>query len=308
MKKNITYQSSDNITKINALMWIPETEVKAIIQISHGMLEFVERYEGFALEMNHLGILVCGNDHLGHGYSLIDEEHRGYFAKKNADAILVDDVYNLTKLVKEEYPNIPYFILGHSMGSFILRNYIYKYGEHINGAIIMGTGYQNNITLTFAQIITAITQFYHHGWFYKSPYLDKITTGNYHKYFPEKNKFSWLTKNTEILRSFQKDPRSRFRFSCNAYYTLFTLIKNCNKKKNLEQIPKNLPLYLLSGSQDPVGHFGKDIIKLNNIYKKHGLTNIKYRLYNHMRHEILQESDKVLVHNDIIQFITNNSK
>lgn len=304
MKEEITYKSNDGITNIHAVIWKPTINIKAILQISHGMIEHIGRYEAFALELNKHGILVCGNDHLGHGSSVIDKDHYGYFAEKNGDTIVVDDLHTLTEEMKKNYPNIPYFLLGHSMGSFIARNYLAKYGTELNGALIVGTAYHSNLKMTGAKILTSIIQFYKRGWFYRSKYIENKTNGSYYKHFENNtNHHCWLTNDKNIIASYENDPLNKFRFTCNGYYTLFSLIKSANK--NYKTIDKNLPLILLSGKDDPVGNFGKDIFKIYNDYKKVGL-NAKMKIYNNMRHEIINEVNKVIVINDIINFINDN--
>lgn len=304
MRKDITYKSKDNITDIHATIWVPTTNIKAIVQISHGMVEHKDRYEALALHLNEQGFLVCANDHLGHGDSVIDKEHYGYFAAKDSANILVEDTYTLTKTVKEEYPNIPYFILGHSFGSFIIRNYIQKYSNEIDGVILSGTANHSKIKMIFAKCLAGIISLYKGGPFYRSKYLEKTTTGNFNKYFKSNIKFCWLTKDYKFLEDYGKDPKCRFKFTINAYQTMFTLIKNANN--NYKNVRKDLPILLLSGKDDPVSNFGKSIIDLNNFYKKKKLTNVKYKIYNGLRHLIFDETEKVIVINDLVQYINLN--
>lgn len=303
MKKEITYKSKDNITTIHATVWIPETEIKGIIHLSHGMIEHMEKYEEFALHMNKQGFLVCGNDHLGHGSSVIDREHYGYFAAKNASNILVDDMYELTKLIKEEYPNIPYIIYGHSFGSFILRNYLQKYSNELTATIIAGTAEHNKLFLLYGKIAAKVIAFYKRGPFYRSKYLEKQTTGRFRQYYKNTAAFSWLTKNNEYMESYKTDPKCHFRFTCNAYETMFDLLLKANN--NLKNIKKDLPILIISGKDDAVSNFGTAAIKLNTLYKKKGLTNVKLKIYNGLRHSLLHEPEKVIVLNDITQFINS---
>lgn len=305
MKEEITYKSNDNITNIRAILWKPIGEISAIVQISHGMVEYIDRYEKFASILNKKGILVCGNDHLGHGHSVTSTKNLGYFAVKNSDKILVDDLYSLTKIMKNKYPNIPYFLLGHSMGSFIARNYLTYYSEDLTGSILVGSGYKSAPLMNFALSLTWLTQFYHHGWMYRSPLLFKLTNGSFHKRFEEgnDNPLCWLTTDNAVINEYKSNPLSNFRFTCNGYQTLFKLIKRSCNKKAAKNINKNLPILILSGKDDPVGNFGKDIYKIEHLYKSVGIKNINIKLYNGMRHEILNEKENVLPTTDILNFI-----
>lgn len=308
MKKDINYKSHDNITTINACIWEPITEVKAIVQISHGMVEHIGRYEKLAEELNKVGILVCGNDHLGHGKSVIDKDHYGYFAAKKSSKILVDDVHSLTELVKKDYPNVPYFVLGHSMGSFIIRNYIQEYSNEVDGAIIVGSAFHSQCFMGFSKFVTVIDKFYHGGWFYRSRYLKKTTTNTFTKKFEEgkTNPNCWLTKDENVLRDYANDPYTHFTFTSNAYYTMFSLIKECCKFSKIKKIRKDLPILIMSGKDDPVGDFGEGVLKLENAYKKAKIKDVKVKLYNGVRHEVLNERERVIAINDIIQFVNMN--
>lgn len=307
MFKEFTYPSNDNITDIHACMWIPSGEVNAILQVEHGMIEYIKRYANFAEILNNAGILVCGSDHLGHGESVIDKNHYGYFASVRGDKILIEDSHDLTKLVKREYPTTPYYLLGHSFGSFLVRNYITKYTDEVNGAIIMGSAYQNPIKMNLAIAFTAIHQFFHHGWFYRSNTLNNLTIGKLHLFFEEKTPDCWLTRNEEVLKSYKNDPLCNFKFTCNGYLNMFRLIRDANRKKYIKKINNNFPILIVSGKDDPVGNFGKRIEQMNELYRSANITNIKLKIYNNMRHEILNEPERIIVINDIINFINYNN-
>lgn len=138
-KEEIFFLSRDGKTKIHAVKWIPEGKPVCILQIVHGMAEYIERYERLALVLTRQGILVTGEDHLGHGKSVGENGIYGYFCAHDPATVVVRDVHRLKKMVQEQYPGVPYLLLGHSMGSFILRNYLSRYGSGIDGAIVMGT-------------------------------------------------------------------------------------------------------------------------------------------------------------------------
>jgi len=302
-KVEFYYDSADVITKIHAIKWIPDGKIRAILQIAHGMVENIDRYDEFANAMADLGVVVSGNDHLGHGTSLINEESRGFFSEVDGNKTVMEDMYNLSDILKKQYPNLPYFILGHSMGSFLVRQYITIYNNGIDGALIVGTGYQPYTLLKFGFIITKIIATFK-GWRYRSKLVNNLAVGKNNKKFePARTNSDWLSRDEKIVDDFIKDKRTSVIFTLNAYYNMFKGMLSLYDNKNLEQMPKELPIILLSGDKDPVGNFGNDIIKLNENYKSLGMKDVSYKLYKDDRHEILNELDRQKVYKDIGDWI-----
>lgn len=301
-KREFYFKSTNNKSSIHVTMWKPSKKIKAILQISHGMTEHLAKYDDFATHMANNGILVIGNDHLGHGYSTKELNELGYFDAKNPSKTLVNDLHRLTKIVKKYFPDVPYFLLGHSMGSFIARRYIMTYGNEINGAIIMGTGNQPRLLVNIGIFLVTIGEliFSPHK---RANFIDLITFNQYTKNI--QNNESWLTKDNVYREKFKDDPFCHFTFTLNGFETLFKTISYIEKPKNINKIPKNLPLLIISGTDDPVGNYGKDVTKVYNIYKKSGIKNLKLKLYENDRHEILNELDKDSVYKDILNWIEN---
>ena len=175
-KEEFYFTSTSGTTQIHAVSYIPEGKIKAILQIAHGMVEYIERYEAFAHFLNSKGILVTGNDHLGHGKSINSKDEWGYFAKEDGNRAVLYDIYQLTQITKEKYPNIPYFLLGHSMGSFYTRQYLCEFGNELNGAIIMGTGCQPQALVQFGRFLTTFISIFK-GWKYRCPLITNIAFG-----------------------------------------------------------------------------------------------------------------------------------
>lgn len=299
------YDSSDGKTKIHAIKWIPENEIKAILQISHGMLEHIERYSDFAAYLSEQGILVVGNDHLGHGSSIVSEDERGYFEEYNGNKVLIEDMHNLFRIIKNEHSDIPYFILGHSMGSFLTRQFITLYGNEIDGIIISGTGQQPLGLIKFGLFVTKLIASFK-GWNYRSKFVNFLVLGrNNNKFEPARTKFDWLTRDDDIVDNYISDSRINFIFTLNGFYNLFDGIMKMNETELLKLIPKDLPMIFLSGDMDSVGNFGKDVIKAFNIYKDLGMKNISMKLYTGDRHEILNEIDREQVYEDILLWISD---
>lgn len=301
-KKEFRFISANEDVKIRAIWYIPEEEPKAILQIAHGMVEFIDRYEGFAEYLCDRGFLVAGNDHVGHGGSVNSEEDWGYFGY-DGNNVLLDDMYQLYEITRESYPDLPYFLLGHSMGSFYARQYLTLHGEDLTGAIIMGTGHQP-LAVVKAGMAMCKTMAKFKGWNYHWNFIDKISFGSYNKRFePARTRADWLSKDTDLVDWYVNEPRCSFTFSLNAYYYMFEGIANLHDKKRLEQIPKDLPLFFVSGQDDPVGNFGKEVQAAVDSLKDVGVKNIDMKLYPNDRHEILNETDKEVVYEDLYQWM-----
>lgn len=303
-KEELYFDSRDQKNKIHAVMWIPETDPPVcLFQIVHGMSEHIERYDDFARFLAGKGILVVGEDHLGHGRSVPEGGTYGYFCEQDAANVLVRDVHRLKKMTQEKYPGIPYLILGHSMGSFILRNYLFRYGSGVNGAILAGTGMQPRAILLAARALTAVQSFFF-GPMYTSKLIDKMSFGKYNQRFaPARTKADWLSKDEAAVDRFLSDPMSNFLFTVNGFDTLFRLIQNCQDAQKLENMPKQLPIFLVAGTEDPVGNYGEGVKKTYQSFIDHGMQNVQMKLYEKDRHELLNETDKEQVYGDIYRWI-----
>ncbi len=303
MERDFTYRSSDRITDIHAVEWIPDTEPRAVYLIAHGMQEYIRRYTEFAEFLCAHGIAVMGNDHLGHGESVVSDDKRGYFAKENGNACLIKDMHTLRKTAEEKYKGLPIFYMGHSMGSFLVTQYIMIYGKSLAGTVIMGIGSQPGTVLSIGRMMcrSSAKKVGYEGVDFK---LTQIAMGSYNKRIPDaKNPVEWLTKEQDIQYKYLNDPWCTFPFTVNAYDNMFLGIQFIQKKENVARIPKELPLFLVAGSEDPVGHYGKDLPAIYNRYKKAGIQDVEMKLYEGDRHEILNETDRETVYTDILEWL-----
>lgn len=299
MKSEFYYPSSDGVTSIHAIEWIPQQKPKAVLQISHGMVEHIGRYNEFAQYLCERGFYVVGQDHLGHGRSVSGDGEHGYFHKEKGNEYVIGDIHKLRVLTKERYPDLPYFMLGHSMGSFLMRQYIQIYGRGLSGVIIMGTGYHGALELHagrfLCRLIAALK-----GEHYRSRLVNNMAFGSYNRRFsPARTEVDWLTKDTAIVDQYRKDSWCTFLFTVNAYYHMFSGMLTLTKQKNVDKIPKKLPIFFMSGADDPVGNFGKGVEKVYRQYRNVGIKDILIKLYTDDRHEILNETDRQQVYEDI---------
>lgn len=300
MKKEFYFPSKDGLTQIHAIQWIPEGEVKAVLQIVHGMVEHIDRYDDFAAYLAENGIYVVGHSHLGHGKSVISKEKMGYFASPNGNACVIGDMHQLRTMTQEKYPQVPYFLMGHSMGSFLTRQYLGMYGAGLSGAVIMGTGEQPDLILAGGKLICKVIAAFK-GWEHRSKFVNSLAIGKFEKEMG----MGWLSRNEENVRNYAKDPLCGFVFTLNAFYNMFDGISKMNAGEKRGTFPKELPLFFVAGSDDPVGAHGKGVKRVYDRYLKKGSQNVKLQLYEGDRHEILNECDKVLVFEDILHWINS---
>ena len=310
MKQYFTFASTDRRTRIHAVCWRNENvRTHAVVQLIHGMVEHIERYEEFAEYLADRGFIVVGHDHLGHGRSVVSEDEYGFFSEDQPALVLLQDIHRLRIAARSKFPGLPYFMLGHSMGSYLLRRYLSSQGDGLTGAVIVGTGWENEVALTGGLSIIR-KEAAKYGWHYRSENVRKLTFGKYYKKFDptgEDISRSWLSKNEENVRAYYEDPRCNFLFTLNGYFALLSTIKFDVRKKNIEAIPKDLPILIVSGDDDPVGQLGKGVKKTYNAFVKAGIRDVSCKLFENDRHEILNETDRQDVYAYLYDWLEKHS-
>jgi len=301
-KESFYFTSKDNSTKLHGICWMPEGEPKAVLQLTHGMVEYIDRYDAFARFMAENGFAVIGHDHPGHGESAIDEQHLGYFAKANGYVTIIEDIYQVTEEAKKRFPEKKIFILGHSMGSFMLRRYLALHSDAVSGAIIMGTGFIPALLAGVGHALSCINAALF-GEFHRSKMLTGLALGSNNKPFePARTPFDWLSRNTENVDRYLKDALCGYVFTASAYKDFFKVLKLVAKEDHFETISTKLPILITSGEEDPVG--GKAACpKVKEVYDKRGFEDVRLKMYPEDRHEILNEVDRDLVFADILNWI-----
>ncbi len=303
-KTKNTYKSSDNIHDIVYYVYTPEDGIApiAVVQLAHGMCEYVERYEDLAEYLTSHGIIFCGADHLGHGSTALSNDEFGFFGKENGLDYVVSDIDLLRALMRKRYRMLPYILLGQSMGSFIARSYIVNYRDAIDGVILAGTsgGDKNiNFGIMISGLISKLR-----GEKYRSKLLYSMSIGNYNKKFKnEKDSSAWLSSNMESRNKYKNDERCNFIFTAKGYNDMFRLLKYVTGPAWAANVPKNLPVFIISGSDDPVGNFGAGIADIESWLTEEELNELKVKLYPGYRHELLQETNCGEVYNDIYEWI-----
>lgn len=305
VKEEFYFDSRDGKSKLHAVRYVPDegTKIRCVVQIVHGMAEYIERYEEFAEFLTDRGCVVTGDDHLGHGNSVSKAGKYGYFCEQDPATVLVRDEHRLKKTTQALYPDVPYIIMGHSMGSFITRNYMFRYGTGISAAIIMGTGMQPPALLKVSKAVAHI-QMAFCGPKHVSGLIDKLAFGSYNKQIENPaTSFDWLSRDGERVAKYMADPLCGFVFTANGFLTLFELIDRLNRRENLERIPGTLPVFMVSGDADPVGDYGRGVQKAYESLRDAGVENISLKLYKGGRHELLNETNRDEVMQDIFRWI-----
>lgn len=306
-EKNFTFTSSDGLD-IYVYKWIPKDgKVKGLVQIAHGMAETASRYERFAKVLNENGYIVYANDHRGHGKTAGTIEKLGYLADQDGFELLVEDLYKLSLIIKDEHPNLPLFMFGHSMGSFAAQRYIMLYNKTLNGLILSGSNGKQGIVLK-AGLSFAKTEIKKKGRRNKSQKLHNLIFGKYNNAFkPNRAASDWLSRDEKEVDKYIENPYCGGVFTAGFFHDFFKGLISIEDKKNFKLIPKDIPIHILSGDKDPVGNFGKGVMELYNRYRDHGVKDLQYKLYKDGRHEMLNEINREEVFQDIVDWLNSHA-
>ncbi len=282
--------------------WLPEEEsqIKGIVQIAHGMAEHALRYERFAQFLTQHGFVVFASDHRGHGKTAGPFENSGFFAQENGWNLVVNDIHNLTNIIKDTYKGKPIFLFGHSMGSFLSRSFLFDFGNEIKGVILSGTGGDPGIMGKIGRLI-AKYESNKKGKRHRSILLNKLSFGSFNNAFkPNRTDFDWLSRDNAEVDKYIKDEYCGFVCTSGLFVDLLTGIIEIHKKENLIKMPKNLPVYFMSGEKDPVGNNAKGVNQVAMMFQKAGLNDVNVKIYTEGRHEMLNEINRTDVFEDIL--------
>lgn len=297
------YKSANGSTDIAYYILQPEgVDLRGIIQISHGVCEYFSRYTTFAKYLCGLGFVVCGNDHLGHGASAQSTADLGFFSARDGWRYLVHDMGKLTDIMRLRYPDLPCFVIGHSMGSLLTRLYLPQYGTMLNGAILCGTVGPAPFAYMAARVANSIA--HSKGATYRSAFLSQIAYRHCNRKLREHaGPFDWLNRDPQAVDLFQCDEKCNFLLTATGYRDLFLLVGHANDSRNFRQTPRNLAILLLAGDADPISGHGEGVRQVANLYRGAGLQDIDLILYKGARHEILNETNRHEVFGDISRWL-----
>ena len=297
------YKSANGVSNVAYYILVPEdSHIRGIVQISHGMCEYFSRYTAFAKYLCGLGFIVCGNDHIGHGASVSRPADLGFFAAHDGWKYLIQDVLHLRELMHRRYPDLPYFMLGHSMGSLIVRLCLPECGTELAGSILIGTAGPNAAALSAAHIADSIART--RGVTFRSGLLNGIVFKAYNRRIDHPNSvFDWLSRDEEVVSLYQSDEKCNFIFTASAFRDLFILCARANSNATFRRTPSDLPLFFLAGDRDPVGRYGDGVRRVISLYRAGGSRNIDAVFYKNARHELLNELGRIETYGDISRWL-----
>ena len=309
----LDFLSADGKSRINAKLWTcasfgspdapgPETP-KAVVQIVHGMAEYIDRYDDLASYLVGCGFVVCAEDHIGHGGSVDDESLYGHMPAHGGKDILISDAHMLRRIVSECYSGVPYVMYGHSMGSFIVRAYIARHGDGLAAAVLSGTGNVpeglSKMGRSMARALAAMR-----GETYHSKMIDGMGAGGYGKKIENaRTPLDWLSTDDAVVDAYIADPKCGFMFTVGGYATLLDLTAEVVTAECAAKVPKALPCLFVAGDGDPVGDFGKGGEAAAKLLRDAGVETVDCTIYKGMRHEIHNEIGHEKVYSDIAEWI-----
>lgn len=309
----IDFASHDGKTRINAKLWTSAEfgsadksgteQPKAVIQIVHGMAEYIDRYDDFARYLVSQGFVVCAEDHIGHGKSAAGPHEYGHMPAHGGKDILLRDVHSLYRIVSELFPGVPYVLYGHSMGSFIARSYIARYGDELAACVLSGTGNVpaplSKLGRTLARILAAVR-----GETYRSKLIDGMGAGAYGKQIENaRTDLDWLSTDPAVVDAYIADEQCGFMFTVGGYATLLDLTAEVVTPVCAERVPKRLPVLLVAGDGDPVGDMGKGVHAAAALLRGVGVRRVDEKIYPGMRHEIHNEVGHERVYDDVARWV-----
>ena len=303
LTKEYSYESHSGLCDIYAQSAAPIDygSIKGVVQISHGMAEYSNRYARFALELCKRGYAVFISDHIGHGSSVKSNDMLGFFGETDGEEHFVEDLKTLTDIIKSEYPDLPFYMLGHGMGSLIARKYTAKYGYLLDGVIYSGTSGENTAVGIGIQIANTLIK--QNGPMFRSDLLDVMAFGAYNRKTPKRTECDWVSRDESEVDKFIADDFCGYKYTVSGMKALFNLVRQVSSRRWYNTVPLSLPIYMISGSMDPVGDYSKGVNEVYKKLKKSGHKNVTMKLYEGARHEILNETNREEVYEDILTWL-----
>lgn len=305
--REFTFPSNDGLHSVHALEWTPQdTSLRGVVQLVHGISEYIGRYDSFARFLAQHGFAVCGHDHLGHGHTASSPDEFGFLGAQNGWEHLALDVHTLRLLEGERFPGLPYFILGHSMGSFVARTYLIRWPGTVDGAILSGTGQESPLLVGFGKILATLLCSLQ-GPNSRSKLITALSLGAYNRQFqPNRTPNDWISRDETVVDTYNSDPLCQFVPTVGMFRDMMGGLQFISNRANLARMDPSTPVYFFSGDQDPVGGNGAGVQKVADFFRAAGTTDITLKLYPEGRHEMLNEHNRDAVYTDVLHWLEKN--
>jgi len=298
------YPSSDGIHSVYVREWIPEGKVRCILQITHGVADHIRRYDHVAQFLSDQGVWVCGEDHLGHGHTASDGKY-GYFASEQGWELVIQDIHQLRQQMEARCPGVPYVMLGHSMGSFLIRTYLLRGYAPLDGVVLSGTGQEFSGVVWCGKTLSALLAKLRGGE-YVSKLVYDLSMGAYNNQFkPVRTSADWVSRDEEQVDIRVADPWCSFMPTVQLYVDMLGALQHLAKQSNLVGMDPNIPVYFFSGDQDPVGGQGKGVNHVADMFRTAGCKDVEVKLYPGGRHEMFNEINRQEVMDDLLCWLEN---
>ena len=296
------YPSARDGCSIHALEWAPEGPPRGIVHLVHGISEHIGRYDETARFLAEHGFLVCGEDHLGHGRTVTDGSY-GFFAPENGWTLAARDVRALRKLEGARHPNLPYLLLGHSMGSFLTRTHLILWPGTVSGAVLMGTGQEPAPLVALGKRISAL-ECRRLGPRGVSPLVHTLSLGAYNRRFrPSRTPSDWLSRDPAEVDAFLADPLCQSRPTVSLFRDMMGGLQLIARRDQLARMDPSVPVCFLSGQEDPVGGMGRGVEQVVRMFQDAGCRDLSLHLYPGARHELFHEQNRREVWADLLDWL-----
>ncbi len=308
IRTEFSFKSNNEINTARGVKIVPaDGSCKAILHISHGMVEHYERYDDFMTFMAENGFAVYMHDHIGHKHSVDSDDQLGYFAKEEGYKCILNDLHHTAVMAKADYPGKKYFLLGHSMGSFYARVFASQYTDIVDGVLISGTGGPNKAAAMGGKLVRLLIKL--KGDRHRSEFVNNMAFGEYLKKIENpRTKKDWITRDEAIVDKYVADKYTQFIFTLSGFRDLMDIIGLSNDDTTFKNTPDKLPIYIFSGSMDPVGDYGIGIMNVVDGYKSAGCTDVQVKIYDGGRHEMLNELNRREVYSDVLNWLCEKAE
>ena len=302
--KEFTFRSGNAVNNVYVRGWLPDGPVRGTVQLAHGIAEYVQRYDPFMQFLANEGYAVYANDHIGHGRSSLPNR-LGYVGDSAGWNIMVGDMLTLHKTIAAGHPDCPHFLFGYSMGSFLARTFMIKYGELLSGCVLSGTGHPPK-ALTMGARALASVEVKRHGPGYYSELLNNVMNGQYNGgYENPRTPYDWISSDPSVVDAYIADPQCGYVPTAGLMSEMLKGVDYITSQRNIDKMPKDLPIYFVSGASDPVGELSAGVMRAYKAFLKVGMKDVSLKLYPGMRHEILNDVDRDEVMDDILAWLND---